>query len=149
MKTILARNALKIFYDNAKTKLPVNSFDQLVEHYRTHYFGDGSGSIKHDEFLEEFGAAVDIARVDMATAMKNLARATPAGKLPKNEAFFKALSDQVLKLTPAEFASAVGKGLGKAATVATAGIGAGVGIYLAIAIGAILLPQLLAKAKLK
>lgn len=139
-----ARAALNVFYTAAGGKLPVKSYAELVEHYRTHRFSDGE-VMKHDDFLEEFEGAVKAAGAKATDAMKRLAQATPAGKLPGTQAFFKALQNSVTNFTASDFAAAVGDGLKEAAIVATAGIGAGVGIYLLIAAGALLLPALLSR----
>ena len=138
-----AKSALRVFYDAAKTKLPFKSFDEMLTHYRTHVRIDGSTLI-HDDFLEELEGAVRIASVETSIAMRNLANATPNGMVPKTQAFFKALSSQVIKLTASEFGVAVVKGLKQAGTVAAVGISAGVGVYIAIALGAVLLPQIMA-----
>ena len=140
-----ARAALYTYYQAAMGKLPVSSFNEMVEHYRTHRAPDGE-IIKHDDFLESLDSALKFPnKVDTTTAMKNLAAATPKGKLPNTQAFFKSLIDQVSKLTASEFTSAVGAGLKDAAKTAAIGIGAGVGIYVMIAVGALLLPSLLQK----
>lgn len=140
-----AQSALLTFYQAAAGKLPVSSFNAMVEHYRTHRYPDGE-TLMHDDFLEEFEGALKVSNaIDTTTAMKKLAAVTPKGKLPNTQAFFRALADQAGKLTAREFTDAVGAGLKDAAKVAVAGIGAGVGIYLMIGLGVILLPSLLEK----
>lgn len=138
-----ARSALLTYYQAGQGKLPVASFEKLVQHYRTHRYPDG-GILIHNDFLEEFEGALKVPNaVDATTAMKNLAKVTPPGTLPNTQAFFKALADQAGKLTAKEFTTAVGEGLTKTAKTIATGIGAGVGLYAAIALGAILLPKLI------
>ena len=137
-----ARSALLTFYITAGAKLPVKSFDELVQHYRTHRYSDGE-ILMHDDFLEEFDGAVKVPqKIDTTTAMKKLASATPQGKLPNTQAFFKALADQAGSLTAREFTGAVVEGLKDTAKTAAGLATAGLGIYILIGVGVILLPQI-------
>lgn len=147
-----ANAALNVFYSAASSKLPVKNFQALITHYRTHRFPDGE-TMLHDEFLEDFDAAVKIAGAKSTEAMKRLAAATPQGKIPSTQALFKALSNSVASYSVGDFASDVGEGLKSATVAAAATATAGLGLYIAIGVGALLLPQLIpylaGKVKLK
>lgn len=146
-----ARQALVLYFSLAKDKVPFVSANDLIEHYRTHYYGDGSGFVKHDDFLEEFDKAIGYAgnKNNITTAMKKLADKTPKGKAPKNEAFFNALSDQVAKFTFGDAVAATTAGLKDAVVTVTAGAGAGIAVYLMVAFaGVYVLAYMNSKVKL-
>lgn len=132
----LARQALTIYFNFAKGKLPFANVNDFIEHYRTHYYSDGT-YLKHDDFLDSFDSALRVPtnKNDMTKAMQKLAEKTPAGKIPKNEAYFNALVDQVSNFGFTEIAKSVAQGAKEFAQTATIGIGAGVAIYLLVALG--------------
>lgn len=119
----LVEKYLGFYFREAKEKLPFNSLDELIQHYRTDTDYDGN-IVVHDDYLERMEASFRIAGdSDTKRAMQNLADRTQAGKTPSFQTILNSLSGQVESFT-FEDALEVSKDVGeKVAATAAAGIG--------------------------
>jgi hypothetical protein len=133
-----ARRYLKIYYDKVKNKIPeYKDFESFVYHYRVdHFLLENYGElIEHDDFLEAFDKALDIAsHDDIMNAIDNLASQTKQNTVPTSQDFFNALIDSVQSFSFEDLKGVVKKSSQQVAQVAVAGVG----LYLAIGLGSLL-----------
>lgn len=122
----LVEKYLGFYFREAKEKLPFNSLDELIQHYRIdHFLYENYGEkVIFDDNLELMESSFNIAgKEDSMAAMRSLAARTEAGKVPSFQTILNSLSGQVESFTFQD-AIEVTKDVGeKVAATAAAGIG--------------------------
>lgn len=146
-----AKSALKIFWDNAKSKLPFSSFEEMIEYYRTDFDTlDVLGKpIKHDDFLYGFDKAVGYvsSSSDLRNAMVNLARSMPKNKTPRSLDFYDALSGQVESFTYSDVQTIANNTVTAIKDTAKTFVIGGASLWLIKVIGAFVIVNYLASRK--
>tara|TARA_B100001971_G_C18268010_1_gene596184 strand:+ start:28589 stop:29035 length:447 start_codon:yes stop_codon:yes gene_type:complete len=143
-----AKRALKIFWDNSKNKLPFDSYEAMIEYYRTDFdVTDVLGNpLKHDDFFEMYNKAVGyVDWSEVRDAMKDLASSLPKGKIPSSSSFFDALSEQVSSFTFHDVKNIAVNTVEDIKDTATTVAVGGASLWLLKTIGAFILFQLLSK----
>lgn len=145
-----AKRALRIFWDAGKSKLPFESFEAMIDYYRTDFdVTDVLGNpIKHDDFLRFFEQSLNYSSPsDTQAAMKSLAASLPKGKIPNTSSFFDALSNQVEKFTFEDAKEVLAKTVEQAKEVATVAAVGGVGLFLLKMVAAFVIVEWLSRGK--